>query len=88
MTHTAKKSAVGEDNTGALLGGEYTKGKWWYAVDYLSSDNAIGSLNTGVAYSFAPNTSVIFGYDKYNAFNANPWQYLDIDLKVPRKAVQ
>jgi ABC-type transport system substrate-binding protein len=30
----------------------------------------------------------VIGYDKYNAFNANPWQYLDIDLKVPRKAVQ
>jgi oligopeptide transport system substrate-binding protein len=25
---------------------------------------------------------------KYNPFNQNPWQYLDIDLKVPRKAVE
>jgi ABC-type transport system substrate-binding protein len=25
---------------------------------------------------------------KYNPFNQHPWQYLDIDLKVPRKAVQ
>jgi ABC-type transport system substrate-binding protein len=25
---------------------------------------------------------------KYNPFNQNPWQYLDIDLGVPRKAVQ
>jgi ABC-type transport system substrate-binding protein len=30
----------------------------------------------------------VIGYDKYNAFNTNPWQYLDIDLKVPRRAVQ
>jgi oligopeptide transport system substrate-binding protein len=25
---------------------------------------------------------------KYNPFQQNPWQYLDIDLKVPRRAVQ
>jgi ABC-type transport system substrate-binding protein len=25
---------------------------------------------------------------KYNPFNQHPWQYLDIDRKVPRKAVQ
>ncbi|MFO1323118.1 MAG: ABC transporter substrate-binding protein [Burkholderiales bacterium] len=25
---------------------------------------------------------------KYNPFNQHPWQYLDIDLKVPRKAVE
>jgi len=30
----------------------------------------------------------VIGYDKYNAFNAHPWQYLDIDLKMPRKLVQ
>jgi len=30
----------------------------------------------------------VIGYDKYNAFNAHPWQYLDIDLKMPRKFVQ
>ncbi|MFO1312253.1 MAG: ABC transporter substrate-binding protein [Burkholderiales bacterium] len=29
----------------------------------------------------------VIGY-KYNPFNQHPWQYLDIDLSVPRKAVQ
>jgi ABC-type transport system substrate-binding protein len=29
----------------------------------------------------------VIGY-KYNAFNQHPWQYLDIDLKVPRKTVE
>ncbi|MEO8752943.1 MAG: ABC transporter substrate-binding protein [Casimicrobiaceae bacterium] len=29
----------------------------------------------------------VIGY-KYNAFNQQPWQYLDIDLKVPRKTVE
>ena len=27
------------------------------------------------------------GY-KLNVFNLHPWQYLDIDTKMPRKAVQ
>ena len=29
----------------------------------------------------------VVGY-KYNGFNQNPWQYLDIDLKLPRKYVE
>jgi ABC-type transport system substrate-binding protein len=29
----------------------------------------------------------VIGY-KYNPFNQHPWQYLDIDLSVPRRAVQ
>jgi hypothetical protein len=27
------------------------------------------------------------GY-KLNVFNIHPWQYLDVDMKAPRKAVQ
>ena len=37
--------------------------KWWGAVDYQSGKNAFGALSAGGAYSFAPNVSVIFGYD-------------------------
>ena len=29
----------------------------------------------------------VIGY-KYNPFNQHPWQYLDMDLKMPRKAVE
>ncbi len=29
----------------------------------------------------------VIGY-KYNPFNQHPWQYLDIDMSVPRKAVE
>jgi hypothetical protein len=65
--YSARKSTVGDTNTGVMAGAEYLKGDWWYAVDYLSGENAIGSINAGVAYTFAPNTSVIFGYDDFNA---------------------
>jgi hypothetical protein len=65
--YSAKQSAVGDDNSGVLVGAEYLDGKWWYGADYLSGDNALGSVNVGAAYSFAPNTSVIVGYDKFTA---------------------
>ncbi|MCX5785090.1 MAG: hypothetical protein NTX59_05335 [Elusimicrobia bacterium] len=40
--------------------------KLWAAVDYQGGDSALGALNFGVFWAFAPNTGVIFGYDIYN----------------------
>ncbi|HEY8993727.1 MAG TPA: hypothetical protein VIM71_03500 [Lacunisphaera sp.] len=40
--------------------------KLWLAVDYASGQSGNGALNVGFAWSFAKNTSVIFGYDIYN----------------------
>ena len=40
--------------------------KLWFAIDYASGKSANGALNFGFAWSFAKNTSVIFGYDIYN----------------------
>jgi len=40
--------------------------RWWVGADFQSGKSAFGALNFGVAYSFSPNTSVIFGYDFYN----------------------
>ncbi len=42
-------------------------GKWWGAVDYQSGKNAFGALGMGVAYSFAPNVSVLVGQVWYSA---------------------
>lgn len=57
-------------NTGLLLSWDRTIGelsdKLWAGVDYQGGDSAVGALNFGVAWSFASNTSVIFGYDVYN----------------------
>jgi hypothetical protein len=63
---SAKESSVGGDNTGLLLGADYTQGKWWYGADYISGKSALGSTNVGVGYMFADNVGVIVGYDKFN----------------------
>ncbi len=54
------------ENTGLLL--SYDKqinDKWWAAVDYQGGYNYFGALSFGVSYAYAPNTSVIFGYNIY-----------------------
>ena len=40
--------------------------KLWFAADYQGGKSALGAFNFGVAWSFAKNVSVIFGYDVYN----------------------
>ena len=56
-------------NHGLLLSWDRTlteiSDKLWADVDYQGGNSSMGVLNFGFAYSFAPNTSVLFGYD-YN----------------------
>jgi hypothetical protein len=65
LTYNGKAS-----NNGVLLGWERTlseiSDKWWVGVDYQGSKSSYGAMNFGLAYTFAPNTSVILGYDIYN----------------------
>jgi hypothetical protein len=56
--------------------------KWWAAADYQSGNSAFGALNFGVAYSFADNVSVIFGYDIYNNHTLNPKNTFTTQLDV------
>jgi hypothetical protein len=60
----------GDDDNGVLLSWDRAmteiSDKIWAAVDYQGGDNALGALNVGFSYAFAPNASVIFGYDIYN----------------------
>lgn len=37
----------------------------WVGVDYQGGMNDLGAVNFGVAWKFAPNFAVIFGYDHY-----------------------
>jgi hypothetical protein len=59
-----------KENSGLLLSWDRTisevSDKLWSAVDYQGGDSALGALSFGFAWSFSPNTSVIFGYDVYN----------------------
>jgi hypothetical protein len=57
-------------NTGALLSWDRSlteiSDKLWAAVDYQGGESALGALSFGASWNFAPNTSVLFGYDIYN----------------------
>jgi len=57
-------------NSGLLLSWDRTisevSDKLWAAVDYQGGDSSLGAISFGVAWAFAPNTSVLFGYDIYN----------------------
>lgn len=66
----ANDDTVKKDNNGVLLSWDRTlseiSDKLWAAVDYQGGKNGLGALNLGIAWAFAKNTSVIFGYDIYN----------------------
>ena len=55
--------------------------KLWLAVDYQGGNNSFGAISAGAAWYFAPNVSVILGYDHYtlNVDDTITIQ-LDIDL--------
>jgi hypothetical protein len=59
----------GTSNKGALASWDRTMSeisdKLWMAVDYQGGNNVDSSVNAGVAWNFAKNVSVIFGYDFY-----------------------
>ena len=55
---------------GVLLSWDRTKpeisDKLWLGADYQGGKSSLGALSFGASWAFAPNTSVIFGYDVYN----------------------
>ena len=77
-----------DENSGILLCWERTMSEisdnLWVAVDYQGSESALGALSYGFSWKFAPNTSVILGYDDYNnASLADTYTVqLDIDFDV------
>jgi hypothetical protein len=56
----------------------------WLAVDFQSGGNAYGSFNFGGAWYFAPNASILLGYDIYNnpAFDKTITIQVDLDLSL------
>lgn len=73
-----------KDNDGLLLSWDRTlteiSPKLWAAVDYQGGENALGALNFGLAWSFADNVSVIFGYDVYNNSDLNDTFNTQLDI--------
>lgn len=73
-----------KDNDGLLLSWDRTlteiSPKLWAAVDYQGGENALGALNFGLAWAFADNVSVIFGYDIYNNSDLNDTFNTQLDI--------
>ena len=73
-----------EDNNGILLSWDRTiseiSDKIWAAIDYKEGKNGYGALSFGVAWKFAPNVGVIFGYDIYNESTYKPTATIQLDI--------
>ena len=74
-----------KDNHGILLSWDRTMSEisdqLWAAVDYQGGRNGYGALSFGVAWKFAPNVSVIFGYDIYNEHSIyKPTATIQLDI--------
>jgi hypothetical protein len=61
-----KKSVIGDDDDGYMLGIDRNIGKWWATADYQSSKSIFGSANAGIGYNLTPKLLVFVGYDHYN----------------------
>ena len=73
-----------KDNDGVLLAWDRTiaeiSDKLWLAVDYQGGKNSYGALSFGAAWKFAPNVSVILGYDVYNESAYKPTTTIQLDI--------
>lgn len=54
----------------------------WASIDYASGKSAYGALSVGASYNFAPNTSIIFGYVKYNNDKLMPEDMFTTQLDI------
>ncbi|OGF51345.1 MAG: hypothetical protein A2044_07140 [Candidatus Firestonebacteria bacterium GWA2_43_8] len=67
ITETGEKA-----NTGFILSWDKAiSEKVWLSIDYASGASFYGSVSFGGSYSFAPNTSIIFGFVIFNNRNLN-----------------
>jgi isopropylmalate/homocitrate/citramalate synthase len=59
--------------------------KLWLAVDYQGGNNVDGAVSFGVAWNFAKNVSVIFGYNvfKEKAIAGNNTFTTQLDINIP-----
>ena len=93
--HGAKTSLVDANNfskganDGILLSWDRTmteiSDKLWLGVDYMSGNNVDGAVSFGVAWNFAKNVSVIFGYNVYKekSLAGNNTFTTQLDINIP-----
>lgn len=72
------------DNSGVLLAWDRSiseiSDKLWLGVDYQGGKNTYGALSFGMAWKFAPEIGMIFGYDVYNESFYKPTATIQIDI--------
>jgi hypothetical protein len=77
-----------KDNRGVMFAWERTiseiSDKLWLCAEYMGTKSAYGTLNVAAAWKFAPNVSMIGGYDIYNddAFVNTATIQVDIDFSM------
>lgn len=73
-----------KDNDGVLLSWDRTiseiSDKLWAAIDYQGGENSYGALSFAFSWKFAPNVSIIFGYDIYNESTYKPTATIQLDV--------
>lgn len=76
-----RKEALPEDNHIVMAGiDKMFNDKWWAGIDYQSGDSVLGALSVGVAYNFAPNASLMLGYDFYNSDDYKNTATIGLDI--------
>jgi hypothetical protein len=76
-------------NDGLLLSWDRTmteiSDKLWLGVDYMSGNNVDGAVSFGVAWNFAKNVAVIFGYNVYKekSLAGNNTFTTQLDINIP-----
>jgi hypothetical protein len=76
-----RKEVLGADHNMVLAGiDKQLNDKWWVAVDYQGGKSSMGALSFGVGYTFAPNASVILGYNIYNDRNLRNTVTTQLDI--------
>jgi hypothetical protein len=75
-----------KDNQGVMLAWERTLSeltdKLWVCGEYQGTESAYGTLNFGFSWKFAPNVSMIYGYDGFNNRNLPPTATLQVDIDI------
>ena len=75
-----------KDNSGVFGAWERTltevSDKLWFCVEYMGTKSVYGSVNIGASWKFAPNVSILGGYDIYNNSSLVNTATLQVDIDI------
>jgi len=75
-----------KDNAGIMAAWERTltevSDKMWICLEYMGTKSVYGSFNVGASWKFAPNVSVLCGYEMYNNSLIDDTATVQIDIDI------